>query len=640
MLLQMRTFTRSWISYLLLFVLACAFAIWGINDVFRGVGAQNVAEVSGHEITPAQLTRELELTLENQDTDPQNPRPQLTQQEAIDQGVHMRLLEGMIGRFALYGYAEKLGVSASDAQVAARIRAIPAVVNPVTGNFDDSAYESFLQRLRYTNTEFEQDMRGELTRNMITESMIAGLRAPSSFGALVLSYGAERRVVTIAEAPASAVGAIAPPTDADLQAFYLENQERLRVPEFRALTLVYARPSDFISRVDVPEARLREEFEARRAALTQPERRTYVRIAATNEAQANDIVARLGRGEAPEAVAAAMHLQAGRGENQQRSEVTDARVAEAVFAMQARAPARVVHGELTPFVVVRVESVTAATAPTFESQRDALRQAIASDEAAELLNTAVSAFEDERSAGTPIAEAARTSGFTVVSIPAVEAQGRAPDGQPIAAVTGQQELLRTAFQTAEGEASDFMPVADADVIVAVDRITPTSVRPLAEVRQDLSQLWVARERGRRLRELGEQVIADVHGGQTFAAAARARHFNVVVASQPVDRRMAAQIPARGLAGQMFNAAQGGVVADMRADGNAVLVAVVERIDRVNPAEHPQEVEQARLQIQQGLAQSLGEALQGEIVNQAHPKRNEGLINQVYRRTAGEEAPAQ
>jgi peptidyl-prolyl cis-trans isomerase D len=636
----MRSFTRSWVSYLLLFVLAGAFAIWGINDVFRGVGAQNVAEVSGHEITPAMLTRELELTLEQQRNDPQHEGPEMTQQEAVDQGIHLQLLEGMIGRFALYGYAEKLGVSASDAQVASRIRSIPAVMNPVTNRFDESAYDAFLQRLRYSRAEFEQNIRGDLTRDMLVEALMIGIHAPSSYGALFFTYETETRTISIAEAPASIVGAVSPPTAAQLQTFYQENQDRLRVPEYRALTLVYARPSDFAARVDVPEARLREEYEARRAAISQPERRSYIRINAANQAQANDIAARLNRGEAPEAVAAALHTQVNAGQNEARTEVPDAGVAEAVFAIPPRAPARAVQGRLTPWVVVRVDAVTPAVEPSFESQREQLRAAIAADEAADLLNAAVTAFEDARSAGSAVADAARQAGLAVVSVPAVDAQGRDPHGQASAAVTGQQELLRTAFQTAESEASEFMPVTDADVLVSVDRITPSTVRPLSEVREQLSQLWVVRERVRRRREAAEQVASDVRGGQSFAAAVRARGFRMAVTSQPIDRRTAAQVLTQDLAVQIFSGREGDVANEVRGDGGAVRVAMVEHINRIDAAEHPREVQQARLGVQQSVAQSLGEALQAEIVEQAHPRRNERLLNQVYRRGNGEGGEAQ
>lgn len=631
MLLQMRSLTRGWIAYVLLFLLVIAFAIWGVNDVFSGVGSQNLAEVGGRKITPAQLSRELELTLRAERNNGNN----MTQAEAIDAGLHTRLLENMIGRAAIQSYADKLGVSVSDASVAARIREIPAVLNPVTGQFDETAYAAFLQQLGYTGPEFENDVRSDLTTQMLMNSLVSGARAPASFGALAVAYEGETRTVSIAEAPASAIGAIPQPTAAQVQTFYEESQEQLRLPEFRSLTIASARLQDFVPRVDVPEQRVREEFEARRAMLTQPERRTYVRIAASNQAQANDVAARIGRGEAPAAVAQALGLQVTRGENQTRTEVADARVAEAVFGMAAGAPPRVVQGQLSPFVVVRVETITPAVEPSYAAQRDELRNAIAQDEASDLLSAAISAFEEARAGGASVADAARQVGFPVLTVPAVEAGGRDQTGAPVEALAGQENLLTTAFETPEGEASDFTPVGEADVIVSVDRIIPASVRPLDDVRTELVNAWIARERGRRLRELGQQMVAAVRGGQNFAAAARANRFNVVVSSQAVDRRTAANIPSRGLPPQIFAAQTGGVISDVRADGGAVLVAVVEQINRVDVSAEPQAVEAGRLQLQQGLMQSFAEALQQEIADRANPRRNERLLTERFRGTDAE-----
>jgi peptidyl-prolyl cis-trans isomerase D len=637
MLLQFRKLSRGFIASIILGLVGLAMVAFLIPQ--NGItlpGSANLAQIGGRTVTPAQLSRELELTLRSERANGRN----VSQQEAVDAGLHLRLLEGIIGRRAFDNYAQKIGVSASDAQVGERIRSIPAVMNPVTRQFDRAAYDAFLQQLQYNRAEFETDMRGDLTREMLMQSLVAGVRAPSSFGAIGLSYQSETRVVSIAEAPLSAAGAIPAPTEAQLQTFWEESQDSLRVPEFRALTLVYARPQDFVARVNIPEARLQEEFEARRAALTQPERRTYIRISAQTEAQANDAAARLGRGERADAVAAALSLQAARGENQARTEVTDANVATAVFAMRPGATPRVVRGSLTPWAVVQVQAVTPPVEPSFAAMRDELRQAIAIDEAGSLLNTAINSFEDARANGTPVAEAARQSGLGVVSIPAVEAHGHDAQGNEIEALAGMEELVTTAFATDEGEATDFAPVGDADVIISVDSVTPSFVRPLDDVRPQLTEVWIGRERARRLRDMSQDVIEAVRGGQSFAAATRANRFNMLVSSQQIDRRMAAQIPARGLAGQIFADQQGAVVADARADGQAMLVAIVEQINRVDPAEHPQEVEATRLQLQQTLGESFAAALQDEIIRRAKPRRNEQLINQTFRQSGDEEAPAQ
>jgi peptidyl-prolyl cis-trans isomerase D len=627
MLLQFRNITRGWVATIIVALIGLATVLFLIpNSGLQLTGNNWLAQIAGRQITAPQLTRELELMLRAERSQGNN----VSKQDAIDAGLHLRLLDSMIGRNALYAFAERVGVSAGDAQVANRIREIPAVRNAVTGAFDQNAYNAFLQQLSYSQAEFEADVRNDLTTQMFMEALLTGIRAPSSFGALAYAYDNETRVVSIAEATAAATGAIPQPTQEQLQAFWEDNQEQLRVPEFRGITLVYARPSDFVARVIVPEARLREEFDARAAALTQPERRSYVRIVARNEAQANEIAARLNRGESADAVAAALSLQATRGENQAQREVPDSAVAEAIFAAPVRGQARVARGDLSPWVVVKVEGSTPEVRPDFAAYREELRNAIATDEAADLLNAAVSAFEDTRAGGASIADAARRHGLPVVVIQAVELGGRDQQGRVLEALAGHEDVLELVFETPEGEATDFIPVGDTDVMASVDRIIPPSVRPLDEVRQELTQAWISRERARKLRELGEQIVEAVRGGQSLAQAARAHRASVVVASRQMDRAAASQIPARGLAGQIFAAAEGAVVSDTAANGNAVFVAVIERINRAEPADAPQAVEANRAQLQTNIGQSVGEALQAEIVDRARPRRNETLISRTYR----------
>ena len=279
---------------------------------------------------------------------------------------------------------------------------------------------------------------------------------------------------------------------------------------------------------------------------------------------------------------------------------------------------------------MKLVSVRPATAPVFEAERERLHAEIANDEAADQLNEAISAFEEARGGGTPVAEAARANGLSVLQVPSVDAQGRTPQGQPAEALVDQADLIRTAFETAEGEASDFSPAADGvDVMVSVDRITPASTKPLNEVRAQLVDAWTAQQRARRLGELAETVVREINGGKTFAQAARDHHLTVQVNSQPVDRRLAAQLPSRGLPAAIFRAREGQAFSDLRVDGNAAIIGVVENIARAEPAQVPQLVQAAQQQMQQTLGESLTAAIAAQAVARAHVSRNEDLMRQTF-----------
>ncbi|MFZ2030160.1 MAG: peptidylprolyl isomerase [Vitreimonas sp.] len=636
MLLELRKVTRGVFATLILGAIAVAMVLFLIPKIGGQSFTASVAQVDGVAITPAELSRNLDAALEQARANGQN----VTREEAIAQNAHRQVLDGLISRTALYEYAKRMGLDVSDTQLATAIRQMEGLRNPVTGRFDEAVLDQALSRRRMTRTDFLQDMRIEATDGMLMESLIAGVRPPASYGALAVAYRGETRIVSVAEAPVAVAGAVPAPTDAQLQTFYQANREAWRVPEYRSLILVYARDADFAARVTVPDAQVNAAFEQRRTTLVQPEKRSSTRITATSEQQANTIASRLARGENADVVARSLGLQAIHGADEARNAVSDANVAAAVFAMTANSPARVVRGALAPFVVVQVTSVTAAVNPdaaALNALRTQIRQQMALEQASELKDTATNAFDEARGGGAPTADAARRAGLQVVTIPATDAQGRDASGQPIAALAGQHnELLQAANATAEGEASDFIPAGDGvDVVVAVDHITPPSIRPFAQVREVVAQRWTAQEVNRRALEFINAVVREIQAGRPLATVAAAHNMHIAARSQPINREQASHLPSPRLAAQIFAAAQGGAVSDALIDPTGhggILVGVVEQIHRIDPRQMTPDVQQARTAAARGIARDVSEAIQSQVTAAAHVERHEDVITHNFRST--------
>lgn len=634
MLLEWRNVTRGVFGTVILAGIGVAMVLFLIPRIGGTSFQQSVARVGNVDITPGELSRELDLALRQERNNGRN----ISRDDAIQQNAHLQLLDALISRAAFSQYAKRLGVEANDAQVAARIREIAPVINPITRTVDEDTYRRFLSDLHYTQPEFERTIRDEVSAQMLSEALMAGIRPPMSYGALVLAYQRETRTVTVADAPVAVVGAVPTPTDAQLQTFYQGNREAWRVPEYRAVTLVYARSSDFTSRVTVPDAQVDAELQTRRASLAQPEKRSSIRIAATSAQQANVVAARLAHGENADAVARSLSLQAIHGADEARTAVSDANVAAAVFAMTPNTPPRVVQGALAPFVVVQVTSITPAVNPdaaAINTLRAQIRQQMALEQAGDLKDAATNAFDEARGGGASTAEAARRAGLQVVAIPAVDAQGRDPAGQPIALFAGDNnELLRTVNQTAEGEASDFIPAGEgADVVISVDHITPASIQPFAQVRQQVAQRWAAQEIARRAQEFVNRVMHEIQGGRPFDAVAAEFRMHIAVNSQSINREQASHLPSRRLAAQIFSAAQGGVVSDVLLDATGhggVLIGIVERINRFDPSQATAELQQARAMVSRGVANDLSQAIQAQVTADAHPERHEDVIRRTFR----------
>lgn len=636
MLTIFRKLAKTWVATLLIAVLAVAFAIFGINDVFRP--AQRDAVASGKGVTVS--SREFDLALERALNQIRAESDQaITKQEAHAQGVTNGVLQRLIAQKSMNQLAVRLGIVTPDSLVAEAIRTDEAFKSQVTGGFDAETYRSLLRQNNLTEAEYETGLREGLMRRQLISAIASGLRAPATFGSFIVQFQSERRTVSVAEIPPTVAGELGAPTDADLKKLYEDSKAALKTPEFRKLTLVLARNADFEAKVDVPDQRLREVYEFRKNQIGKPETRSFQQITAPSQAAAQDAARRLAAGEDPAAVAAAVGGTLAPFENTPRTGVPDSVVANAVFAAQAGQTVGPVQGKLA-WVAAKITNVTPGVTPTFEQLREELRAGLARDEALTLLNAATEAFDDAIAGGQSPTEAAKAAGLAVEVVEATDAQGRDRNGQPIAALAEAKDLLETAFATNQNETTDFTPLGDAGYARAqVDAIIPEGVRSYDEVKDSLVQAWRNREVRKRMEAVVERIRASVAKGQTFAQAARAEKLRVALTSQAISRQEAGQGPAAQLGGAIFGAAKGDIVSAPLAGAPVLLVAQVEEITRDDPKANPALLDAARKQADQLLSDDVLDSLQRAAIADARVKTNEKLLASVIGLPAEDEQPA-
>ena len=60
MLDTIRNTAKSWVAGIFVALLVLSFAIWGVGDIFRGGGTQNVAEIGDEAITVKEFENEFD----------------------------------------------------------------------------------------------------------------------------------------------------------------------------------------------------------------------------------------------------------------------------------------------------------------------------------------------------------------------------------------------------------------------------------------------------------------------------------------------------------------------------------------------------------------------------------------------------
>jgi peptidyl-prolyl cis-trans isomerase D len=624
MLTGIRNVTRGWIAGGLLALLAGSFAIWGVEDMLKPTRSNEVASGRGVAISVNEFTRLFENAI---DENKERLKRSITKQEAFDGGLATQVINNMIAEQSIDALARKAGYAVPNAMLASTIRQQKEFRNQITGKFDKEQYFKLLQMNKLTDQQFTQDLRARLLRRQFAEAVIGGLRAPSSITALQIAYQTEQRTLSIAAIDPNRFGPPPEPTEADLKAYYEENKSGFRTPELRKLTIVKARPDAFAAKVDVPEDKIKQLYDFRTRGGGAGEQRSFVQISAPDQAAANEAARRLAAGDDPQKVAAAVKGQVLSFDAVTKESVPDPAVGEAVFGLKKGQSTGAIHGKLA-WAAARVTDIKAGAGPSYESMHDDLRAELAKQEAADLLQDAVDKFDQARTGGMPVEEAAKNSGLDVIEIDKVSAQGATAQGGPAPVVGETPDLLKAAFQAPADEPTDFVPTQDGGyALVRVDKIYPPGVRTFDEVKPILEQGWKSQKIGDQMRALSDAVKKAVEGGKSFAAAAAANKLHVVAASQKLDRRAIQMSDIPALVQQAFAAKEGDIVTAPDRSGSVLLVAQVEKIERPDPAAEPQMMAQATAQLSDGMTSDFLFSLETYAKAKAKVKVNETLLKQ-------------
>ena len=127
-------------------VLAGSFAVWGINDIFRGFGRSSLAKIGDTEIPVESFRQTYQDRLQQLGRELGQP---LSADRASALGVDRQVLSEMIARAGLDQRARQMGLGLSDAEIAHHITSDPKL-QTANGQFDRARFEMILRNIGYT----------------------------------------------------------------------------------------------------------------------------------------------------------------------------------------------------------------------------------------------------------------------------------------------------------------------------------------------------------------------------------------------------------------------------------------------------------------------------------------------------------
>jgi peptidyl-prolyl cis-trans isomerase D len=524
MLQSIRSASQTWLGKIVLSViftfLIAGVAIFGVEEFFRGGSSTTVATVGKTPISAEEVRTAYQNQLQRYQ---QQLKRTLTPEQARALGLERQVLSQLVTEAALDQKTADLGLAVSDAAVLKAIQEEPSFKG-ANGSFDRTLFYQTLQRAGMNEALFVREQRSVIARLQLADSTVAELPVPQAMREAVHRYSTERRSAAVLTLTPAAAGEIPAPTDDGLKSYYEANKASFRAPEYRSLNLLVLEPETLAKPDAVSEADARTAYEANKNRFGKPERRTIQQISFPDEAAALAARARIESGEQPfEAVAVS------RGVDPKdlalgtlaKSELFDPAVADAAFALEPNTVSQPVKGRFGT-VLLRVTGIEPGDVKPFEAVKDEVRKEVALRRAREQgLSEAQDAIEDARASAKPLADIAKERGLTVLSIPAVDARGLDPAGNPVEGFPDKDTTLAAAFRADVGNDTEALRTKDGGSIwYDVVKVMPPREKPLDEVRDEAVKGWTKAETDKRLVAKSKELVERLEKGDAVETVAQ------------------------------------------------------------------------------------------------------------------------
>jgi len=578
MLQWIRQGAGSWIIKVFLGLLIVSFAVWGIGDIFRGRTRTTAIKAGDVEVSETELAEAFKRELRRLQ---QSLGPTITAEQAMAFGLDRQVLADTISRAVLDARSTSFDIAASDETVRRSIAEIKAFQGPA--GFDRIQFESVLQQNGLTEARFVTQLKSDLKRRQLVESVVSGVPVPASLGEALHIYRGERRVAELFVITAASIKGVTAPDEATLEAYHKANAETFTAPEYRKLTLLEAEPADIAKSLDVTDAELQAAYDERIDEFVTPEKRDVLQIVTSDEAKARAAQQRIAAGEDFFKVAAEVlglkQTDVTLGEIEKNNLPGD--LSDAVFALAAKKVSEPLKSSFG-FHVFMVRSVTPGLKLSLNDVKEKVTQQVRLAHAGDRIATLSNELQDALAGGTSLEDAAQKFGATLRVIENTNIRGLDLRGAKVT-VPPYETLLADAFAAATGANGDLHDTATGGIVVVrVDNVTPATLKPLDTVRAEVTAAWTAEEKQRRALAAADKQAETARGGKSLADLAKAAG-SPLSATLPLTRTTEDADPnvAGILLGKLFAAQVGDVITSATPKGDG---AVVARLKAVLPVD--------------------------------------------------------
>lgn len=585
---------------------------FGVTN-FTG-GVTKIGRVGDIDITTDDYARALQTQI---NAVSQQFGQQLSWDQALAFGIDKQVLQEVLTRAALDNEAQGIGLSVGDEVVATEVMGMDAFKG-VSGSFDRETYRFSLERNNLSETEFETNLRRDISRDLLQGAVAGGFFAPKPVTDLLYSWAAERRGFSILRlSEADLTTPVADPTEAELKAHYDANIDRFTKPEAKRITYAALLPEAIAKDQPVDDATLEKLYQDRIAEFVIPERRIVERLVYPDQAAADAARAKLDAGTPFEDLVRERGLTLDAVDLGDLSKEELGAAGEDVFATPEGQVAGPLDSDLGP-ALYRVVSVLAAEETTFADARETLALEIQTDAARRLIADRVEEIDDLLVGGATLEDLARDEGLTLATLDHVP-------GQPGDTTIEGYPAFREAADAVQADDFSEAIVLDDGGLVALrlDEIVPAAPIPFAEAQEKVAEDWRRTAVAKAVAERAAEIRTAIDGGAAIGS------FGIVDVTPETTRTGFIGDAPETLMADVFKMAEG----EARVIEDEGFIAVV-RLDRILPAtpegEEAEAMQQSlTAQVRQAIARDAFSAFAAALTAEAGISLDQAAINAVH-----------
>ncbi|MBJ2153973.1 peptidylprolyl isomerase [Paracoccus sp. IB05] len=545
---------------------------------------------------------------------------QIPVQQAITFGIDRQALAGLVTRAALDNAALSAGLSVGDATVAQEVMKERAFIGS-SGSFDRSVYREALSRAGWREADFEESLRRDAARALLSGAVTGGFAAPEATTDAIYKWVAERRGFSLIRlTETSLTTPLTDPDEAALKAWYDANIADFTRGESKRLRYAVLLPETIATGLSVDEAAIRKMYDARISEFVIPPRRLVERLVYPDEAAREAALARLTSGEATfEDLVTARGLSM---DAVDMGDVSETELGAAGAEVFAAAEGAVIPAEtsLGP-ALFRINGVLPGEETTFEEAHDDLAQEVKLEAARLEINHKIDEIDDLLAGGASLDELSTQTGMELGQIDYVATGPGAQTGNKL---EGYQAFRTAAGALKQGDFPEAVTLDDGGVVAMefVETVPPTPI-PFEEARSEVLAALQQSNLRAALDARGLELKTAAESGADFATLGTVE----TVAETSRDGATTENIPA-----PVLEAAFAMRAGDIRLIEDGSFIGLL-RLDHVTAAaETGDEAEALKAaissQLEQAVAQDAFTAFTTSVADKAGMTLNQNAINQV------------